>query len=94
MLLVEDLGSIEQHILAAVSKGFQKQMCLPVDAGLVSRTDNEREEHNNILALFLHQDFHKDECCNLHTHSNSEKKDNRKVCLSWAHFQMNKVQKK
>ena len=51
MLLVKDLGSIEQHILAAVSKGFQKQMCLPVDAGLVSLTENERGEHNNILAL-------------------------------------------
>ena len=57
MLLVKDLGSIEQHILPGVSKGFQKQMCLPVDAGLVSHTDNERGEHNNILAHFVASRF-------------------------------------
>ena len=51
MLLAKDLGSTEQHSLATVNKGFQKQMCLPVDAGLVSLTENERGEHNNILAL-------------------------------------------
>jgi len=57
MLLAKDLGSTEQHFLAAVNKGFQKQMCLPVDAGLVSLTENEWGEHNNILALSLASRF-------------------------------------